>query len=61
MILLSLKSINLQRENGVSLQYVAHRGNSLFCYHLKAQISNVRTVLESNMWRIEESSDSVIT
>jgi hypothetical protein len=61
MLLLSLNSTNLSRKNGVSVHYVAHRRRFFFCYHFTEELCNVRTVLECNMWHIEEASASVIT
>jgi hypothetical protein len=42
------------------VQYMAQKGTLCFSYHLQAQICNVRTVLVSKIWRIEETSASVI-
>jgi hypothetical protein len=61
LLLLSLMSINLQREESVRVHNVAHSGNFCFCYHLKAQLRDLRTVLECNLWRIEQYSASLIT
>jgi hypothetical protein len=61
LLLLSYNSTTLWGENGVSVHYVAHSGCFCFCYYLTAQLFMVRTVLECNMWRMEEPSASVIT
>jgi hypothetical protein len=41
----SLNSSTLLCANGVRLQYVTHRRKFCFCYHLRAQLSNVRKML----------------
>jgi hypothetical protein len=43
------------------MQYVANRGMFFFYDHLTTQLCDMRTLLECNMWRIEENTASVIT
>jgi hypothetical protein len=59
--LLLLNSTTLQRENGVRVQYVEHRENSFFGYHLTAKLCDVKPELVCNMWRINAPFASVIT
>jgi hypothetical protein len=50
LLLLSLNSSTLWRENGVRVKYLAQRGIFCLCYQLTAQLSDVRTVLLCIMW-----------
>jgi hypothetical protein len=51
----------LWRENGVRVQFVAHRGTFCFCYHLTAKLCDERSVLRWNIWSLAALSSSVIT
>jgi hypothetical protein len=52
---------NFVTDNGVRVQFVAHRESFCTFYYITAQLCDVRTVFDCNMWRIVETSVSVIT